>query len=146
MQVQILRRLRCDLGPENLADVDGHEHGLSGGDHSTHSAPEMVASTHPRHVLSRGWKEESEFATENMRRADLAHRRAMSNYMPPKLNSAIVAIIAEKEISNTSMLPGPWRLRARVVREATVPGDHLGCITIEVEALAKRIGAFLAGS
>ena len=99
-----------------------------------------------RHVLSRGWKEESEFATENMRRADLAHRRAMSNYMPPKLNSAIVAIIAEKEISNTSMLPGPWRLRARVVREATVPGDHLGCITIEVEALAKRIGAFLAGS
>jgi acyl-CoA synthetase (AMP-forming)/AMP-acid ligase II/thioesterase domain-containing protein/acyl carrier protein len=76
---------------------------------------------------------------------EFAYFRAMANYVPPKLDCPIVTIIAEKSILPFRS-PASWRSRAPLVRHATVPGDHLGCITIEVAALARRVGSVLEDS
>jgi len=75
-----------------------------------------------------------------------AYLRAMANYIPPKLNCTVVAIIAETSTPDSKLLPRSWKSRAKIVRHATVPGDHLGCITIELAALATRVSSFLEGS
>ncbi len=99
-----------------------------------------------RHSLSRDRKGVSEFAPQEDRRIP-AYLRAMANYIPPKLDCTIVAITAETStLDSFKLLPRSWKSRARIVRHATVPGDHVGCITIEVAALATRISSFLEGS
>ncbi len=78
----------------------------------------------------------------------LAFIRAMANYVPPKLDSELVAIMAETPIFDPYMIPDfvaprSWKPRVALMREETVPGNHLGCITVEVAALAKCISAAL---
>lgn len=79
---------------------------------------------------------------------DFAYQRAMANYVPPRLDCEVVAITAEKPIFGSYMIspflaPSSWKSRVKCVREARVPGDHLGCITVEVAALANCIGSVL---
>lgn len=81
----------------------------------------------------------------------LAYIRAMANYVPPTLDSALVAITAETPIFDPYMIPDfvasrSWKSRVASIREETVPGNHLGCITVEVAALAKRISSALESS
>jgi hypothetical protein len=76
----------------------------------------------------------------------LALLRAIANYIPPKLDSAVVAITAEKEASDPIIHSLLWKSRASVVRQETVPGDHMSCVTVEVEALAKCVSSILKDS
>ncbi len=107
------------------------------------AAREIMRSA--RYALLRDRKGGVEFASQ-AERQHVAYFRKMANYIPPKLNSTIVTIIAEKETSNPLNPPGSWKSRVPVVRQETVPGDHLGCITTEVEALAKCVSRYLEGS
>jgi hypothetical protein len=96
----------------------------------------------PGYYLSARPKVETALALKEDQRTP-AYFRAMAKYVPPKLNSKIVAINCELERSGMFKSPAAWRSRASAVEHATVPGDHLGCITREAAALAKCMSAFL---
>jgi thioesterase domain-containing protein len=67
--------------------------------------------------------------------------RAMANYIPPKLDCEVFAIICERDANFFEWSAEPWAGLARDVHHAIVPGDHMTCITIHVEALAQSLNA-----
>jgi oxalate---CoA ligase len=77
---------------------------------------------------------------------DPAYHRAMANYLPPRIDGKIVAIICEEAKFDAFKSPRSWRSRAPVIHHATVPGDHLGCITRDVAALSECMSTFLKQS
>ena len=70
-----------------------------------------------------------------------SYYRAMANYIPPKLDCEVFAIICEQHANFFEWSAEPWTGLARDVHHAIVPGDHMTCITIHVEALAQALNA-----
>ena len=70
-----------------------------------------------------------------------SYMRAMANYIPPKLDCDVVAVVCEDDADLFDRSTSPWRRIARDVRHAIVPGDHATCVRAHVEALAESLNA-----
>jgi acyl-CoA synthetase (AMP-forming)/AMP-acid ligase II/thioesterase domain-containing protein len=68
-----------------------------------------------------------------------SYYRAMANYIPPPLDCEIVAINCEREANFFEWSARSWTTLARDVHDRVVPGDHMTCITLHVEALAQSL-------
>jgi surfactin synthase thioesterase subunit len=70
-----------------------------------------------------------------------SYMRAMANYIPPKLDCDVVAVVCEDDADLFDRSTSPWTRIARDVRHAIVPGDHATCVRAHVEALAESLNA-----
>jgi acyl-CoA synthetase (AMP-forming)/AMP-acid ligase II/thioesterase domain-containing protein/acyl carrier protein len=73
-----------------------------------------------------------------------SHLRAMANYIPPKLDSEIIAISCEQHANVFEWSTEPWTQLAHKVQRSIVPGQHWSCITTHVESLARLLNAATA--
>jgi thioesterase domain-containing protein len=78
------------------------------------------------------------FMSQSDMRVD-SYLHAMANYMPPKLDCEVVAIVCEQNADTFEWSTEPWTRVARDVHRMTVPGEHFTCITTHVEALAQAL-------
>lgn len=76
-------------------------------------------------------------------RRDRRYFQAMSNYIPKKLRCNLNVIVCEENADAFCFAPTVWNHLARGVRRATVPGEHLTCITVHVQTLAQMLSKFL---
>jgi hypothetical protein len=65
--------------------------------------------------------------------------RAMANYLPPRLDCAVIAIICEQNANKLMFSTTPWTGLGSVVRHVVAPGEHRTCVTTHVEALAQLL-------
>jgi acyl-CoA synthetase (AMP-forming)/AMP-acid ligase II/thioesterase domain-containing protein len=72
----------------------------------------------------------------NYRRNEL-YFQAMANYVPPKLNCDVLAIVCERNANTFDWSTLPWAALAPNVRHVVIPGEHKTCVTNHVEALAR---------
>ena len=70
-----------------------------------------------------------------------SYLRAMANYLPPKLDCEIFAIVCEYNAEVFEWSVVPWTRLAPKVHRSVVPGGHKSCITTHVESLAKTLNA-----
>ena len=61
---------------------------------------------------------------------------AMANYVPPKLNANVLAIVCEHNANAFDWSTRPWDALASNVRHVVIPGEHKSCVTSHVESLA----------
>jgi oxalate---CoA ligase len=76
---------------------------------------------------------------------DLPYFRAMSNYIPKKLDVEVTAIVCEQNAKASYFSPIAWKRVSRGLNYQTVPGQHLTCITTYVAALAEVLNQYLTG-
>jgi thioesterase domain-containing protein/acyl carrier protein len=69
--------------------------------------------------------------------------RAMSNYVPPRLESAVVTVLCEEVHDMREFSWRPWARLARQVRCRYIAGTHLGAITTHVAELARLLDDLL---
>jgi oxalate---CoA ligase len=62
---------------------------------------------------------------------------AMANYVPPKLNCDVLAIVCERNANAFDWSTRPWVALASNVRHVVIPGEHKSCVTSHVESLAR---------
>ena len=97
-------------------------------------------------IRLQGARGATEFSTSWSQLNDSLHYLAMANYLPPKIDSEVVAIVCERNANLFEWSTKPWAKLASGVREIVVPGDHWTCITTHVEALAKVLNEHLSVS
>jgi acyl-CoA synthetase (AMP-forming)/AMP-acid ligase II/acyl carrier protein len=68
---------------------------------------------------------------------------AMANYIPPKIDSEIIAVVCERNANLFEWSSEPWAKLAPVVRPIIIPGEHGTCVTTHVETLAKTLNEHL---
>ena len=76
---------------------------------------------------------------------DLPYFRAMSNYIPKKLDVGVTVIVCEQNAKATYFSPTAWKRVSRELNYQTVPGQHLMCITTYAAALAEVLSQCLSG-
>lgn len=72
------------------------------------------------------------------------YHRIMSNYIPPKTNSAIFCVLSEESRNNINMLPSSWTNLTPNVHTKYVLGGHASCITTHLSDLASSLNSVLA--
>jgi acyl-CoA synthetase (AMP-forming)/AMP-acid ligase II/thioesterase domain-containing protein/acyl carrier protein len=70
----------------------------------------------------------------------------MTNYIPPKIDSAIYCILCEEYRHKREYSPSAWRHLGRVVHYEAVPGEHHNCVTIHLSSLANVLRGILSES
>jgi oxalate---CoA ligase len=73
-----------------------------------------------------------------------AYYRAMSRYLPPRVDTDVVCLLSDEYWVKKEYAPGPWRHVALSVSAESTPGKHNTCITSHVSALASRMSRMLA--
>jgi oxalate---CoA ligase len=71
------------------------------------------------------------------------YRRAMSNYLPPRLNSDLFILICEERRDRRSLASSPWYYLASNVQTRYISGSHTSCITTHARELASVLDAVL---
>lgn len=75
-----------------------------------------------------------------------AYYQAMSNYLPPRLDTNVVCILSEEYSIKAAFAPDVWRRLARRMAYERVPGLHNTCITSHVADLATTLSRYLAAA
>jgi oxalate---CoA ligase len=70
--------------------------------------------------------------------------RAMSNYLPPKLQCQVIAVLCEESRRMREFSTTPWSRLAPTVHRRYVPGSHLGAITTHAGELAFLLDDLLS--
>jgi acyl-CoA synthetase (AMP-forming)/AMP-acid ligase II/thioesterase domain-containing protein len=70
--------------------------------------------------------------------------RAMSNYLPPRLESTVVPVLCEEVRAMREFCSTPWARLAPQVHCRYIPGTHLGAITTHVAELAPLLDDLLS--
>ena len=73
-----------------------------------------------------------------------AYYQAMSNYVPPRIDTDVVCVLSEEYSTKAEFAPGVWRRLARRLAYEQVPGLHNTCITSHVVDLATTLNRYLA--
>ena len=73
-----------------------------------------------------------------------AYYQAMSNYLPPKIDSDVVCVLSDEYAPRAEFTPVAWESLARHVDFEQVPGKHNTCITSHVADLASTLNRHLA--
>ena len=77
---------------------------------------------------------------------DGSYRRAVSNYLPPRLNSDVAVVLCEQSRARKSFSSKPWTRLAPSVQTRYIPGSHLSCITKHASELASVLDALLSNA
>jgi acyl-CoA synthetase (AMP-forming)/AMP-acid ligase II/acyl carrier protein len=72
-----------------------------------------------------------------------AYYKAMSKYLPPRIDSEVVCLLSDEYANKKEYLPGAWKDLSRGVQSGTVPGRHNTCITTHVGELAMAMSQAL---
>jgi thioesterase domain-containing protein/acyl carrier protein len=106
----------------------------------------LIAAVAPRKTSEKFKLDAMNAVWSRLRRFDFygPNRRAMSNYLPPRLNSDIAVVISEKSRVRKSFSPRAWHHLASNVRTRYIPGSHLSCITTHAGELACVLDGLLS--
>ena len=75
-----------------------------------------------------------------------AYYRAMSNYLPPRLDADVVCLLSEEYSTKAAFAPDGWGRLGRRLSYERVPGLHNTCITSHVADLATTLSRYLAAA
>ncbi len=70
--------------------------------------------------------------------------RAMSKYLPPRLNCEVICLLSEEYATRKAYDPAAWKHLAARVRTDRIPGEHNTCVSRHVGDLAERLNQMLA--
>ena len=68
-----------------------------------------------------------------------AYYRAMSKYLPPRINADVVCLLSDEYSAKKEFSASAWKRLARSVRSQVVPGRHNTCVTTHVSNLATTM-------
>jgi hypothetical protein len=72
-----------------------------------------------------------------------AYYRAMSKYLPPRIDSNVVCLVSEEYSTKKEFSANAWKPLSRSLRSKLVPGRHNTCITTHVGQLATTMSELL---
>lgn len=72
------------------------------------------------------------------------HGRAIANYVPPKLATAVICMTSAESRARAEFSPMPWKNLAPNVGCEHIPGTHRGCITQHVREVVSVLNVSLS--
>ncbi len=70
----------------------------------------------------------------------MEYHRVMAGYLPPALSAELLVLVAQSHGENIEYTSAAWRnIAGGGIEIATIPGDHLTCLTTHADALTARL-------
>ena len=106
----------------------------------------LIAAVAPRKISEKFKLDAMDAVWHRLKRSSYygPYRRAMSNYLPPRLNSDVVIVICEERRVRRSFSSKAWNYLAPNVQTRYIPGSHVSCITTHARELACLLDGLLS--
>jgi thioesterase domain-containing protein len=106
----------------------------------------LIAAVAPRKISEKFKFDAMDAAWHRLKRSRYfgPYRRAMSNYLPPRLNCDVTIVICEERRVRRSLSSKAWNHLAPNVQTRYIPGVHTSIITTHARELARLLDGLLS--